>query len=106
MKLKNLTQENFQHHIMENKNVVVKFTAPWCGPCRASQPVFESAADHHPDVSFVEVDVDQQPRLAAMFNIRSIPTTMGWKDAKMVWHATGAPSSQTLDKEIQKMKAA
>lgn len=106
MKLKNLTQETFQHHIMENKNVVVKFTAPWCGPCRASQPVFESAADQHPDVSFVEVDVDQQPRLAAMFNIRSIPTTMGWKDAKMVWHATGAPSPQTLDKEIQKMKAA
>lgn len=106
MKLKTLTQETFQHHIMENKNVVVKFTAPWCGPCRASQPIFESAADHHPDVSFVEVDVDQQPRLAAMFNIRSIPTTMGWKDAKMVWHATGAPNPQALDKEIQKMKAA
>lgn len=106
MKLKHLTQDDFQNYIMQNKNVVVKFTAPWCGPCVASQPIFERAADQHPDVSFVEVDVDQQPRLAAMFNIRSIPTTMGWKDAKMIWHAVGAPTPQTLDKEIQKMKAA
>jgi len=106
MKLQSLTQETFQQYLMQNKNVVVKFTAPWCGPCRASQPIFEKAAEEHPDVSFVEVDVDQQPRLAAAFNIRSIPTTMGWKDAKMVWQAVGAPTPQRLAQEIAKLHAA
>lgn len=104
MTLKSIKHEDFQQHLLNNRTVVVKFTAPWCGPCRASQPIFEKAAADFPDISFVEVNVDEQPRLAAQFNIRSIPTTMAWKDARMVWQAVGAPTAGSLTDELNKIK--
>lgn len=105
MKLKSLTLEEFQQYLLDNQNVVVKFSATWCAPCQASIPMFEQAADEYPNVSFVEVDVEKQPRLAAQFNIRSIPTTIGWKDARLMWQAIGTPTSQSLRKEISKLIA-
>lgn len=77
-----------------DKLVVIDFNATWCGPCRQFAPNFESVADkYRGQASFYSVDVDQNPALAAQFNIQSIPTvvyiqpdgttssTMGYMDA-------------------------
>lgn len=76
------------------KLIVLDFNASWCGPCRQFAPNFESVADkYRGQASFYSIDVDQNPRLAAQFNIQSIPTvvyiqpdgttssTMGYMDA-------------------------
>lgn len=103
MKLTALTQSTFKEHIAKNPLVLVKFTAPWCGPCKTAQPILEKAADEFPGVSFVEVDVDQQPLLAAQFNIRSIPTIMAWKDGQVAWTALGVPKPQQLKDELHQL---
>lgn len=100
MKLTALTQSTFKEHIAQHPLVLVKFTAPWCGPCKTAQPILEKAADAFPNVSFVEVDVDQQPLLAAQFNIRSIPTIMAWKDGQVAWTALGVPNPRQLTDEL------
>ena len=77
-----------------DKLMVIDFNATWCGPCRQFAPHFESVADkYRGQASFYSVDVDQNPALAAQFNIQSIPTvvyirpdgttssTMGYMDA-------------------------
>lgn len=60
-----------------DKLVVIDFNATWCGPCRQFAPNFEAVADKYRGrASFYSVDVDQNPALAAQFNIQSIPTVV------------------------------
>lgn len=55
---------------------VVKFGAPWCGPCRSLDPVFEEIADGHKDSSFdfwsVKIDDDDE-KIAQSFHVKGVP---------------------------------
>lgn len=39
--------------------VIVDFTATWCGPCRMIAPVFEELSTQFPTLVFLKVDVDE-----------------------------------------------
>lgn len=103
--MKNINQSDFSSHISSNKYVVVKFSAPWCGPCRALTPMMDKLSEDITDVSFVEVNVDENPSLAAQFNIRNIPTTLGWKDGQVQWMKVGLPSPNDLRQVVEQLRA-
>jgi thioredoxin len=99
-----LTTANLEPTIQHNSIVIIDFWASWCGPCRAFKPVFEAAAERHPDVAFYSCDTEEQPELAAMFQIRSIPTVIVFREGIPVFGQPGMLPATTLDELLQKVR--
>lgn len=68
---------------------VIRFTAEWCGPCKAYAPVFNNVAATTPGMVFETVDIDAQPEIAKHHGIRSVPTTIVDKNGRAVFFKSG-----------------
>ena len=94
-----LTDDNFETVTAGTElPVVVDFWAPWCGPCRAMAPQFESAASSlRGRALLVKVNSDDNPNAASRFGIRSIPTLVRLQGGREVARQSGAlPAAQIV----------
>jgi thioredoxin 1 len=77
--------------------VLVDFTATWCGPCKALSPIVARIADTtRGRVLVASVDVDANPSLAAMFQIRAMPTLVIFQDGREIARHTGLTSEARI----------
>ena len=84
--------------------MLVDFWAEWCGPCRLVAPVLEALAAEHSDkmtIVQLNVDVDESPRTAADYGVRSIPTLNVYRDGKVVKTVVGAKPRPALEQDLQ-----
>ena len=83
---------------------VVDFYATWCGPCKQLSPILERLEKKYAGrVTFMRIDVDEQPELAQAFQIESIPTLFFITPAGVVDASLGLQPEDVLDAQIRAM---
>jgi thioredoxin 1 len=92
-----LTDYNFDQTIRKYSLLVVDFWAPWCGPCKLVSPVIDQLAiELSGKAVFGKLNVDENPTVANIFGIQSIPTLIIFKDGEAVDGVMGALPKQQL----------
>ena len=99
-----ITDPIFAETIDNNSIVFLDYWAEWCGPCRAYGPVYERVSEDFPDVVFGKIDTEAQPMLSQSFGIRSIPTTVVFKDGIGVFMQPGALPEDALRDLVTKIQ--
>ena len=88
--VKKINKEQFENEALKSAVAVVDFSATWCGPCRMMAPLLEDLSEQMAGkVDFYNVDVDEEPGLAAGFFINSIPCLVLLKNGQTVDQSVG-----------------
>ena len=92
----------FQEIINQDKQVLVDFFATWCGPCKMQAPLLEELKQRVVDTaSIIKIDVDQNPQVAAQYQIRSVPTLIIFKNGEIRWKQSGVFPTNELERLIK-----
>jgi thioredoxin 2 len=85
------SDETFEAEAIAGVAVLVDLWAPWCGPCRFVGPILEELSREFAGrLKVVKVNVDENPRIAARFDARSIPTLVVLQNGRPVDRIVGA----------------
>ncbi|MFY8008155.1 MAG: thioredoxin [Flavobacterium sp.] len=92
---------SFDQIIQSEKPVLIDFFATWCGPCQMLGPVLKEVKDQLGDrISIIKIDVDKNQELAAMQQVRGVPTMMLFQNGKQLWRQSGLLSKEEIIKNI------
>ena len=96
------TKDSFEKEVLESKEpVLIDFYADWCGPCKMMAPVVEKLAEKYEGkVKVGKVNSDDEPELAQMFQVMSIPNFVIIKDVKVVDRVIGAVPQKALEEKL------
>lgn len=86
--------------IPEKGKVLVKFYADWCGPCQMMKPVYEEVLKGHPDITGVEINIDDEEALADKYGVETIPCFVLMEDGVEVAREIGVMPAKKLEKML------
>ena len=97
-----IDDSNFDQIVLQaDKPVVVDLWAAWCRPCLMVAPILDELAEEYSGrISFVKVDVDQNPKTAAKYSIMSIPTILIFKNGEPISNLVGVRPKGELKQSL------
>ena len=99
-----VSDETFTAAVLDassERPVLVDFGAPWCGPCRAMDPVVHALATEYAGrIGVAKINTDNSPRLAAQYEVLGMPTFVLFRDGSEVFRLTGARPKADLKRVL------
>lgn len=91
--------KNFLTILKKNSLVLCDFWADWCNPCKIISPILdEIALEYLNKVAVVKLNVDDNPKSTAQYNIKSIPTILIFKNSHLTMTKVGLLSKIEIKK--------
>ena len=105
--VKDINESELREYIKNSqKQIVIDFYAPWCGPCKTSEPlVSEFAEKNSSSTDFYKINVDSNPELTDEYGIRNIPTFILLEAGEVKNKLIGSPTKEKLEKLISEYKS-
>ncbi|GGF36950.1 thioredoxin [Subtercola lobariae] len=99
---KTVTDASFDADVINSEDtIMVDFWAEWCGPCRAVSPILDQIAEEHSDkIKIVKLNVDDNPQIAAKYQITSIPAMKVFRGGEVVKTIIGAKPKAALEHDL------
>lgn len=101
-KIVKVSDSDFDQQVVNGQGlVIVDFWADWCAPCRMIAPILEEVSQEYAGkVTIAKLNVDENPRTASRFGIRSIPTLLFFKAGERVDQVIGAVPKGVIKSKI------
>lgn len=102
-KVHHLDSINLREFLKSFKVAVVDFWAEWCPPCFLLAPVIEELANDYPNVGFGKINADENPDIASLYGIMSLPTLVFFKEGEPIDYLIGAVPREYIELKIKNL---
>ena len=98
-----VTDASFERDVLQSETpVVLDFWAPWCGPCKAVEPILRQLeTETSGRIEFAKLNIDENPVTAARYGILSIPTAIAFDGGEAKETVVGAYPRKRYEQALQ-----
>ena len=98
-----LTERSFEETLGTHSSLIVNFWGGWSKPCQRFAPVFAAAAERHPGVLFATVDTGLEQGLELRFDVKMLPTVIGFHQGVVSFSREGPMSEAALERAAARL---